>query len=98
MNWKAARGLFALIAFLLLFSGFTLMRAFASTEERAPAASGEIVISVDNGDTLWQLARAYKDPAIDTRQAVHLIMERNGLSDPELRSGQELVVPVDMLP
>ncbi|OXS61025.1 hypothetical protein B1A99_05720 [Cohnella sp. CIP 111063] len=97
-NWKAARGVFTLVAFLLLFSGFTLVRSFASTGELAPASSEEIVISVDSGDTLWELARTYKDPAIDTRQAVHVLMERNGLSAPDLQSGQQLIFPAKILP
>jgi len=87
-----------IVAFLLLFSGFTLVRSFASTGELAPASSEEIVISVDSGDTLWELARTYKDPAIDTRQAVHVIMERNGLSAPDLQSGQQLIFPAKILP
>ncbi|WP_391573435.1 LysM peptidoglycan-binding domain-containing protein [Cohnella sp.] len=98
LNWRAARGLFVLVAFLLLFSGFTLMRSFASTGELAPALNDEIVISVDSGDTLWELARTYKDPALDTRQAVHVLMERNRLSSPALQSGQELIFPANILP
>lgn len=98
LNWRAARGLFVLVAFLLLFSGFTLMRSFASTGELEPASNDEIVISVDSGDTLWELARTYKDPALDTRQAVHVLMERNRLSSPALQSGQELIFPADILP
>lgn len=98
LNWRAARGLFVLVAFLLLFSGFTLMRSFASTGELAPASNDEIVISVDSGDTLWELARTYKDPALDTRQAVHVLMERNRLSSPALQSGQELIFPANILP
>ncbi|MFC4597955.1 LysM peptidoglycan-binding domain-containing protein [Cohnella hongkongensis] len=98
MNWKAARALFVLTAFLILFSGLTLMRTFASSGERAPASGEEIVVTVESGDTLWELARAYKDPALDTRQAVHVLMERNGLSGPDLRSGQDLIFPADLLP
>ena len=98
VNWKAARGLFTILAFLVLFSGFTLMRSFASTGEQAPATGEEIVVSVDSGDTLWALARAYKNPAIDTRQAVHVLMERNGLSGPDLKSGQSLIFPAKILP
>ncbi len=87
-----------ILAFLMLFSGFTLMRSFASSGEQVPASGEEIVVAVDSGDTLWELARAYKDPAIDTRQAVHVLMERNGLSAPDLQIGQDLIFPVDILP
>lgn len=97
-NWKIARSLFFLFAFLLLFSGFTLVHTFASSDELLPSTSEEIVISVDNGDTLWQIARNHKKDSIDTRQAVHYILERNGLSSSAVKSGQTLILPTRILP
>jgi cell division protein YceG involved in septum cleavage len=92
-NWKLARGFFFLIAFLILFSGFTLLHTSASTGVVTPAASNEIVITVDSGDTLWQLAKSYKKESMDTREAVHLLTKRNGLTSSELHSGQALIIP-----
>ncbi|RKP56931.1 LysM peptidoglycan-binding domain-containing protein [Cohnella endophytica] len=97
-NWKFARGLFFLFAFLILFSGFTLVHTFASSGEVAHASSNEIVITVDTGDTMWQLARAYKKDSMDTRQAVHEIAKRNGLSNTTVRVGQSLILPERILP
>ncbi|WP_245987625.1 cell division suppressor protein YneA [Cohnella lupini] len=98
INLKLARSLFFLFAFLLLFSGFTLMHTFASTNEIAPVKAEEIVISVDSGETLWELARTYKSDKMDTREAVHLISKRNGLSSSAVKSGQSIIIPSKILP
>lgn len=97
-NLRLARSLFFIIAFLILFSGFTFMRTFAANEEVAPRAAEELVISVDSGDTLWHLAAAYKSESVDTREAVHALMKRNGLSSSSLEIGQTLIIPVWILP
>jgi LysM repeat protein len=97
-NWKMARGMFFLFAFLILFSGFALMHTFASSSEVTPATSEELIISVDSGDTLWDLARTYKKDSMDTRQAVHHLLERNGLSSSSVKAGQSLIIPARMLP
>jgi LysM repeat protein len=96
-NWKLARRLFFLFAFLVLFSGFTLIHTFASTGEVTPASNEELVISIDSGDTLWQLAKTYKKDSIDTRLAIHYILQRNGLSSPEVKAGQTLILPARIL-
>lgn len=96
-NWKLARGLFFLFAFLILFSGLALMHTFASSGEVAPATSQEIIISVDSGDTLWELARTYKKDSMDTRQAIHMIVDRNGLASSDVKSGQSLIIPARIL-
>ncbi|WP_182300823.1 cell division suppressor protein YneA [Cohnella cholangitidis] len=97
-NWKFARSVFFLFAFLILFSGFALFHTFASSEETTPATSEEIVISVDSGDTLWEIARDYKKDSMDTRQAVHHIVQRNGLSTSEVSVGQSLIIPARIIP
>ncbi|MCD9021008.1 LysM peptidoglycan-binding domain-containing protein [Cohnella silvisoli] len=96
-SWKMARSLFFLFAFLVLFSGLTLMHTFASTGEVSPASSGELVVSIDSGDTLWQLAKTYKKDAIDTRQAIDYILKRNGLSTSEVKVGQTIIIPARIL-
>jgi LysM repeat protein len=90
-QWRLARGLFFLFAFLLLFTGFTFMHTSASTEQLQP--SDELVISVDSGDTLWELAKAYKMNSMDTREAVHYLVKRNNLSSSEIKMGQTLIIP-----
>ncbi|XID94426.1 LysM peptidoglycan-binding domain-containing protein [Paenibacillaceae bacterium WGS1546] len=94
---QAVRSLFMLLAFLILFSGFSMMRTAASPQAVSPAAKGELVISVDSGDTLWEIARTHTVVSMDTRQAVHAIMERNALRSASLKPGQELILPASLL-
>jgi cell division protein YceG involved in septum cleavage len=96
-QWRLARHLFFLFAFLLLFSGFTFMHTSASTDQVSPTSSEELVISVDSGDTLWQLAKNYKKNSMDTREAVHYLLKRNRLSSSDLRMGQTLIIPSRIL-
>jgi cell division protein YceG involved in septum cleavage len=93
-----ARSFFIVFAFLLLFSGFAFAHTFASSEEGTPATAAELVISVDSGDTIWDLAATYKKEKMDTREAVHALMKRNGLSSSSLHAGQTLILPAKMLP
>lgn len=95
--WRMARGAFFLFAFLLLFTGITFMHTSASTDQVAPQTSEELVISVDSGDTLWRLATTYKKDSMDTREAVHYLLKRNGLSSSELKLGQKLIIPSRIL-
>ena len=98
-SWmKAARALFFLFAFAILFSGFVLVRSFASSGSVSPVTPAESVIYVDTGDTLWSLAESVKKPAMDTRRAVQLLADRNQLRSTALRAGQPLIVPAEMLP
>ena len=96
--FTAARMLFFLLVFALLFSGFMLLRTSASSESVPTATAEESIVYVDFGDTLWGLADAWKDPTMDTRHAVYLLAQRNRLDDSSLYSGQMLIVPAEMLP
>lgn len=74
------------------------MHSFASTDKASPATGKEILISVDSGDTLWQLAKTYKKNAMDTREAVRFLQKRNGLTTSEVKPGQSLIIPARILP
>lgn len=97
-HWRAARGLFFIFSFLVLFSGLALMHTRASGSADGAPATGEIVVTADGGDTLWDIAKAYKKPSIDTRAAVFALKKRNDLSNSELQVGQEIIVPARLLP
>jgi LysM repeat protein len=47
---------------------------------------------VNEGDTLWEIAERLR-PAEDPRKTVDEIVEINGLTEPVLTPGQELVLP-----
>lgn len=96
--WPAARIVFFLLAFALLFGGFTFMRSFASPEQAPPAAAAESVFVVDSGDTLWSVATAVKPSSMDTQRAVHMLVKRNQLQSTTLVAGQMLIIPAEMKP
>ncbi|WP_169306552.1 LysM peptidoglycan-binding domain-containing protein [Cohnella pontilimi] len=97
-RWRMARMIFFALAFVLLFTGFTFMRTFASQQHVQPASVTERIISVDAGDTLWTLAASVKKASMDTREAVYELQKRNGLKSVALTSGQVLIVPDSILP
>ncbi len=82
--------LLALVA--VLFGAFSLGR---SVSEAAPpsAYSAEHVVTVEQGDSLWTLARRVA-PDHDPRDVVAKIRDLNDLSSSGLVPGQQLVLPV----
>ncbi|WP_341277884.1 LysM peptidoglycan-binding domain-containing protein [Paenibacillus sp. FSL H8-0537] len=82
-----------LALFIVLFSGFLLVRTEASVNHVAPASAGEQMVVVAQGDTLWEIARKYSDSSDDIRWSVFQIRERNRLSSPDIWPGQKLVIP-----
>jgi len=101
--WRSAsgRGLRLALVFLLACSVFTaglsFVRSHAAFVEPAPAGPGEKVVVVEAGDSLWKIAVSVKKQETDPRAAVHAIMKRNGLSGPEIHSGQPLIIPESIL-
>jgi hypothetical protein len=97
-GWQSARLLFFAVALLLLFVGFSLMRTYADEAAPATAAAGETTVMAGAGDTLWGIASEVKRHGLDTREAIHRIMVRNGLSSSAIASGEQLIIPANVLP
>lgn len=97
----AWRGWRLVIAFMLACSifmtGLSFVRSHAAFVEPAPPGPGEKVVIAEPGDSLWNIAVSVKKKETDPRAAVHAIMKRNGLSGPEIRSGQRLIIPESIL-
>ena len=80
----------ALVA--VLFGAFSLGRSVS--EAAAPSASpAQHVVTVEQGDSLWTLARRAA-PDHDPRDVVAKIRDLNDLAASELKPGQQLVLPV----
>ena len=93
------RAAFVALFALVLFSGLSFMRSFASFGGDVPsAATNEVTVSVASGESLWTIANEWKDESVDTRKAVRDIMKRNGLEQASIRAGQSLILPASMLP
>lgn len=82
-------GALAVVACLALAAGI----GRAGAEARAGAASGYEVVTVEPGDTLWDIA-GQRYPGADVRAKVYEIEQVNGLSGPVIMAGQRLKVPV----
>jgi len=87
-----------LIVCLMLLTGFVSTVFGASPIHTVHAASAEeyVEILVENGDTLWKIARDYGPSNVDTRIVVYNIERVNGVSPDSLIPGQTLLVPVSL--
>lgn len=80
----------ALIALsLTFFNAFSAQRVFDSATANTP----QTVVSVHEGDTLWDIAAAHPVSDLSTSDTVSLIRSWNGLSSSELSIGMDLLVP-----
>ncbi|NLT47942.1 MAG: LysM peptidoglycan-binding domain-containing protein [Clostridiales bacterium] len=50
-------------------------------------------IMIVNGDTLWDLAKAYGPEDQDVRKIVHAICQINDISADKIQSGQKILIP-----
>jgi FOG: LysM repeat len=83
----------AMLFIVLVSAGFMIMGTGASERMPAEPASGESVVFVDAGETLWEIAAANKAEGMDTRRAVYEIKKRNGLDGQVIQAGQQLIIP-----
>ncbi|MGK9252347.1 LysM peptidoglycan-binding domain-containing protein [Paenibacillus humicus] len=81
----------SILLFLLVFSSFWGFSG-ASSSGIAPAAEGELTVTVTSGDTLWSIA-GNSGLSHDIRRSVFIIKQRNGLKDSDLQAGQTLIIP-----
>lgn len=91
----AVRLVAASLLFVILFTGFTLMKSDASGEHPAEPTAGEKVIFISPGDTLWSIAGGLRKEGQDLRRIIFDLKERNNLSSSTLKAGQILIIPAD---
>lgn len=85
----------AVLLFVLLFTGFTLMTSYAGSEHPAAPTALEQVVVIGAGDTLWDIAGRVRKDGQDIREVVYSLKKRNNLSKGMLQAGQSLIVPVE---
>lgn len=83
------------IFFFIVFIGFMIMKGNASTVVPEAPTTGEQVIVVGAGDTLWAIASDVKESGQDIRHVIYSIKQRNGLQESALQAGQTLIIPAD---
>lgn len=89
----AAKIIVSFAVFVLLFTSFLMMRTDASESHPAAAAAQEEVITVQTGDTLWEIAKSYVGSGEDIRYIIYVIRDRNGLKTADIKPGQQLIIP-----
>ena len=97
-----ARRLFSNVAFAVVTVGmiavvlaalFTVLGSEARTFDRALVETERTTVSVDPGDTLWDIAEEHGVDGLTTQQSVDLIRTWNDLEQSALQPGMELLVP-----
>lgn len=56
--------------------------------------NNEIIYTVEQGDTLWDIAKKYKDPEDDIRQVIYEIKADNPELKGYLQPGQQLKISI----
>lgn len=53
------------------------------------------VITVQKGDTLWELSQTYKsEHGLTEKEFIHWVERNNGISGDSILSGDQLIIPV----
>lgn len=93
------RSKFRFITFLIIVLGLTVgMFGFVTgmNESTASMTQDYTSITVDVGDTLWDIANSVNHKNTDTRIIVHAICQLNDIQAGDLQPGMVLTVPTDM--
>lgn len=53
-----------------------------------------ITIEVNDGESIWNIARKYRQENLDIRRMVYMIKKANKIDDSILQPGQKLKIPV----
>ena len=88
---RRGRVFLLLLLVALAFVAFSTART-ATQAGTGPASPATHFVTVDPGETLWQIARAVA-PADDPRDTVDRIRDLNDLNTTVVQAGQRLVVP-----
>ena len=83
------------ITIMMLVISFALSGAFSLIEAHSAEETEYIEITVESGDTLWQLAKTYCSVKGDIRELIYEICQLNDITASDLRAGQTLIIPVN---
>lgn len=82
---------FLVLAAIIIFTATTTALGFNQAEALTKPVYTEI--QIQNGDTLWDLAKEYGPKDQDIRKVVYAICEINQIQADELQSGQSILIP-----
>ncbi len=78
----------------LCIAGFTALTGLNTSVALTKQTYTQVQIA--SGDTLWNIANAYKDKNTDTRRAVYEICQVNDIEASDLHPGMILAIPDDL--
>jgi len=87
---------FRFISFLLiclLILSLIIVPLFNTSFARSKESKSYVQITVNPGDTLWQIAREYGPGNKDVREVIYDICKLNGISAETLKAGDMLLIP-----
>lgn len=84
----------AVVVFLVFMTTLLALTQKAAAEENVTRRKTCTSIEVQQGDTLWGIAKTYyTDECTDIRTYIDTIKKANNMYDDKLISGQSLIVP-----
>lgn len=85
---RQRRSLFILVmAIFLVFGGLGL---FAIADDGIDS----VTVTVESGDTLWELCEPHKPERMDLRDFIAKVKYENNLKNSELTPGQQIKIPL----
>jgi len=89
---RRGRAILLVLLVALLYAAFAVGRANSEAAVRTDAAPELVQVTVQQGDTLWAVARRLA-PGQDPRPVVEQLRRLNHLRTPGLQIGQQLLLP-----
>lgn len=74
------------------FSGFITYMVMKDHPKVVEAS--QTAVSVEEGDTLWNIAREYCPSEMDVRDYIHLVCKANDREEPVVYVGEDIVLPI----
>jgi hypothetical protein len=83
-------------ALLLVVAALSFLAGFAFAEKPVRAAAPPVYaeVEIQDGDTLWQIAAAYRSEGQDIRRLIYDICRINGIDAGSIQAGRMILVPV----
>lgn len=80
---------------MCLFAVLLVVASVVFSASHTPSHVATRTVRIDAGDTLWSIAQAHPVKGLSTAETVELITRINGLPSAKLRTGGEVMVPVN---
>lgn len=81
------------VALMIVFTVFTFTTMFGFNEADSLSTPSHVIVKVQPGDTLWDIAKAYGPDDVDVRRIVYEICEFNDVTANSIYPGQTIAVP-----